>query len=230
MIKLVSVSKEFGAGDARCRALSDVSLDIPLGEATALTGPSGSGKTTLLSLLGCLSRPTSGRIFLEAREISGLPEPHLSRLRRERFGFLFQQSCLIPGLTARENVMLPAYPAGEPRAVLAERAHGLLAGLGVGGRALARANLLSGGEQQRVALARALINRPDILLADEPTAHLDEGDTGRLLELLSSLRARGLTLVVATHDPAVFASPLFSRRAGLRDGKLAPVTDIPLAP
>jgi putative ABC transport system ATP-binding protein len=223
LISLLSVSKEFGAGDARCRALADVSLDIALGEATALTGPSGSGKTTLLSLVGCLARSTSGRILLEGREISGLPEPHLSRLRRERFGFLFQQSCLIPGLTALENVMLPAYPAGEPRGVLAERARSLLAELGVGEKAPTRANRLSGGEQQRVALARALVNRPDVLLADEPTAHLDEGDTDRLLELLSSLRGRGLTLVVATHDPAVFASPIFSRRVELRDGRVARV-------
>ena len=189
MIELVAVSKTFNAGQVNeYRAVREVSLALEPGRVTALRGPSGSGKTTLLGLIGGLTRPTSGRVRLDGRDISALPERFLTRLRRATFGFVFQQFQLIRGLSALENVMLPATPTGRPYAQVRRHALDLLEGFGLGGRAEAKAQWLSGGEAQRVAIARALINDPAIILADEPTSHLDSTLSTQILAILADLR------------------------------------------
>jgi putative ABC transport system ATP-binding protein len=221
MIELLAVSKTYNAGRAnQCSAVREVSMAIEPGRVTALRGPSGSGKTTLLGLIGGLTRPTSGRVRLDGRDISALPERFLSELRRATFGFVFQQFQLIRGLSALDNVMLPATPTGRPYARVRRQAQELLHGLGLGGRGATPAQWLSGGEAQRVAIARALINDPRVILADEPTAHLDSELSRQILAILADLRAQGRTVVVASHDPLVFEAGLVERVIDLRDGRV----------
>lgn len=221
MIELVSVSKTFNAGQPNAyRAVRDVDLAIEAGRVTALRGPSGSGKTTLLSLIGGMTRPSSGRVRLDGRDISALSERFLTQLRRARFGFVFQQFQLIRGLSVLENVMLPATPMGLPHRRVRARALDLLAQLGLSGRAGTRAQWLSGGEAQRVAIARALINDPPVLIADEPTAHLDSALSGQILDILGALRRQGRTLILSSHDPLVFESGLVERIVEVRDGRV----------
>lgn len=221
MIELVSVSKTFNAGQPNAyRAVRDVGLAIEAGRVTALRGPSGSGKTTLLSLIGGMTRPSSGRVRLDGRDISALSERFLTQLRRARFGFVFQQFQLIRGLSVLENVMLPATPMGLPHRRVRARALDLLAQLGLAGRADTRAQWLSGGEAQRVAIARALINDPPVLIADEPTAHLDSALSGQILDILGALRRQGRTLILSSHDPLVFESGLVERIVEVRDGRV----------
>lgn len=221
MIELDNVSKIYNAGKVNAyAAVREVSLAIEAGRITALRGPSGSGKTTLLGLIGGLTRPSSGRVRLEGRDISALPERFLTELRRATFGFVFQQFQLIRGLSVLENVMLPATPTGRPHAQVRARAMQLLAGFGLGERADARAQWLSGGEAQRVAIARALINAPRVLLADEPTAHLDSVLSRQILGILADLRSDGCTVIVSSHDPLVFESGIVQRVVDLRDGRV----------
>lgn len=201
-------------------AVDGVSLSIVAGEVTVLRGPSGSGKSSLLALLGGMARPTSGRIHLEGRELTSLPERFLTEVRRRTFGFVFQQFHLVRGLTVLENVMLPATPLGVPRAELARRATALLERLAIGHRARARADWLSGGEAQRVAIARALINDPRVIIADEPTAHLDSRLSMELLEIVAGLKADGRTVIVASHDPLVYLAGVVDRTVSLRDGRV----------
>jgi len=233
MIRLADVKKVFNAGAPNeYTALDGVSLEIPDGALTVLKGPSGSGKTTLLSLIGCMARPTAGRIFLtgidvewmEDRagtvEVSGLPERFLTFVRRRSFGFVFQQFHLIRGLSALENVLMPALPTGDPRGATEERARALLERFGVARRAATIVDLLSGGELQRIAIARALINDPRVIIADEPTAHLDTALSRDFMELALSLRQDGRTVVLASHDPVVFAAEGVDTVVELRDGRV----------
>jgi putative ABC transport system ATP-binding protein len=201
-------------------AVKGVSLSIEAGRVTVLRGPSGSGKTSLLALLGAMARPTSGRIFLGGRELTSLPERFLTEVRRRTFGFVFQQFHLVRGLTARDNVMLPAFPLGGPRAALERRAQALLERLGVAHRATARADWLSGGEAQRVAIARALVNDPQVIIADEPTANLDSVLSTAFMEIVASLRAEGRTILIASHDPLVHDAAVVDRVVSLRDGRV----------
>ena len=197
-------------------AVDDVSFSVLPGEWVALMGPSGSGKSTLLHLLACLDRPTSGSIVIDGEEVSNLPEPQRVRIRREKVGIVFQQFHLIPYLTALENVMLAQHfhsIADEPEA------QGILARVGLADRADHRPSQLSGGEQQRVCVARALVNRPRVLLADEPTGNLDEKSERQVLQLFSELHEEKTTLVLVTHDPSVGA--LADRRIALEHGRLA---------
>ena len=174
MIQVMDVRKVFNTGKpSEFVAIDGVSLHIDFGKVTVLKGPSGSGKTTLLSILGCMARPTSGRILLRDREITSLPERFLTEIRCRTFGFVFQNFNLIRGITTIENVMIPAYPSGEKHARLKERALHLLETFDLARKAGARVEWLSGGEAQRVTIARALINNPEVVIADEPTAHLD---------------------------------------------------------
>lgn len=222
MIDLIDVHKAFDEGRAsEVQALRGVRLTLAPG-VTVLRGPSGSGKTTLLAVAGCLARPTSGRVHVERADVTRMPEPLLARLRRATFGVVFQHFNLIRGLSVLENVMLPAYPDGEPPRALAARALDLLARLEVGHLARRRPERLSGGEAQRVAIARALVNGPRVVLADEPTAHLDSERARGLLEVFADLKAAGTSLVVGSHDPLVTEASVVDRVVELRDGRVVP--------
>lgn len=222
MIELEDVRKAFNQGRPNeLWAVRGVSLSLPLKGLHVFKGPSGSGKTTLLAMIGCLSRPTSGRIRLDGRLISNLPERFMTEVRRATFGFVFQQFNLIRGLSVLDNVMLPAYPlAPEPRE-LRRRALALLERFGIAARAGHKAEWLSGGEAQRAAVCRAMLNDPRILIADEPTANLDSQRSLELLAVLGELVEMGKTVLVSSHDPLVFESAGVSRVVELHDGRLA---------
>jgi putative ABC transport system ATP-binding protein len=221
MIRLQNIRKVFNAGKPNeFVAIQGVNLTIGSHEATVLKGPSGSGKTTLLSILGCLARPTSGRIMLKEREITSLPERFLTEIRRETFGFMFQQFNLIKGITALENVMIPAYPYGEKHASLKKRAMDLLGLLNLADKAFLKVEWLSGGEAQRTTIARALINNPAIIIADEPTAHLDTRLSGELMEIIRQFKKEGKTILIASHDPLVYESEVVDKVIDLRDGRI----------
>lgn len=221
MIELTGVRKVYNQGrENEFQALNGVELSIEERRVTVLYGPSGSGKTTLLTIVGCLARPTAGRVRLRGRDISGLPERFLTAIRRETFGFIFQQFNLIRGLSAVENVMLPAYPLGGDWRRLRQRAESLLELLRLSHRRDARVEWLSGGEQQRVAIARALINDPEVIIADEPTANLDTALSHEFLEVLETLFRQGRTILLTSHDPLVVESPLVHRVVKLRDGRI----------
>lgn len=221
-IELQDVRKAFNQGRPNeFWAIQGVSLDIEPNRVTCLKGASGSGKTTLLSIIGCLSRPTSGRVLLEGQMLSGLPERFLTDIRRHTFGFIFQRFNLIQGLSVLENVMLPAYPLGLPHADLKARAQRLLTQFQLAGKAPNPVEWLSGGEAQRVAICRALINDPQVLIADEPTANLDSRLSRELMELIGQLRDAGKTILITSHDAEVYASPVVDRVVAMRDGRLA---------
>jgi putative ABC transport system ATP-binding protein len=203
-------------------ALRGVDLALEEGELVAVMGPSGSGKSTLLHLLGGLDRPTAGRVLLEGERIDDRSEAALALMRRRRVGFVFQFFNLIGNLTVGENVELPALLAGASPREARSRREELLAELGVAGRARAVPAQLSGGEQQRVAIARALVNRPAVLLADEPTGNLDSGTARDVLELLRLARDRGQTILLVTHDARVAAAA--DRVVTMRDGLLVDET------
>ena len=221
MIQLMDVRKVFNMGKPNeFVAIDGVSLQIDFEKVTVLKGPSGSGKTTLLSILGCMARPTSGRIMLGEREITSLPERFLTEIRCRTFGFVFQQFNLIRGITAIENVMIPAYPSGEKYARLKERAMHLLEALDLGRKATAKVEWLSGGEAQRVTIARALINEPSVIIADEPTAHLDTGLSDEFMKIAGRLKAEGKTILIASHDPIVHEAAIVDSVVDMRDGKI----------
>jgi len=234
MIELQRVSKIFNQGrHNEFTAVREVSAVIATGKATVLKGPSGSGKTTLLSIAGCMGRPTSGRIWLrEMRlppglgnsneaELSSLPERFLAEIRRSMFGFIFQQFNLIKGISALENVLLPAYPVSTDMAGLKKRGIELLSSLGMERQANSRVEWLSGGEAQRVAIARALINDPQVIIADEPTAHLDTALSKEFMETVGRFREQGRSVIIASHDPIVFNSPFVDAVIEMRDGALS---------
>ena len=221
MIRLVEISKVYNAGRTNAFvAVDTVTLTIAARTVTALQGPSGSGKTTLLSLAGCMARPTSGRIFLGERELTSLPERFLTDIRRRTFGFVFQQFNLIKGITVLENVMLPAYPTGERHGAVRARALELLDRLGLADKGPARVEWLSGGEAQRTAIARALINTPAVLIADEPTAHLDTALSREFMEIMGQLKDQGTSILIASHDPLVRDAAVIDRIVEMRDGRL----------
>ena len=221
MIALTDVRKVFNQGQPNeFTAVDGVSLAVAPGKVTVFTGPSGSGKTTLLSLIGCMARPTSGRIHLGEREITSLPERFLTEIRRNTFGFIFQQFHLIKGVSALENVMIPAYPLGERLPVLKRRAAETLELFGLGGKAASRVEWLSGGEAQRVAIARALINQPSVVVADEPTAHLDTAMSREFMAIVDRLKEAGKTVLIASHDPVVYQDDVVDATVNVRDGKV----------
>jgi len=200
-------------------AVSGVSLEIEAGEAVVLQGPSGSGKTSLLSMIGCMSRPTSGRVIVAGEEVSRLPEHFLTLVRRRTFGFIFQHYHLITDLSVQENILLPLYPEPIGSAQMQARLQAVLADVELSAVAHRRVAHLSGGQQQRVAIARALVNQPRVLIADEPTAHLDSRLSMELLERFAALKQAGMTLVIATHDPLVYGHPLVNRVVTMHDGR-----------
>jgi putative ABC transport system ATP-binding protein len=221
MIELKDICKVFNQGQPNeFSAIQGVSLELEPQKVTVFKGPSGSGKTTLLSLIGCMARPTSGRIFLNGREITSLPERFLTAIRRKTFGFIFQQLNLVKGITVLDNILLPAYPCGERYAVLKKRALHLLDLLNIPQKAESKIEWLSGGEAQRVAVARALMNAPSVIIADEPTAHLDSKLSLELVEILGHLKEDEKTVLIASHDPLVYESGIVDRVVHFRDGKI----------
>lgn len=222
MIRLDQVSKVFNQDrHNEVWAVRDLSLELETRGITVFKGPSGSGKTSLLAMIGCLSRPSQGRIHLDDRLLSNLPERFMTAVRRATFGFIFQRFNLIRGLTVLENVMLPAYPLAPPPEALRDKAMALLRQFRLSERAHNKAEWLSGGEAQRTAICRALINDPRILIADEPTANLDSLLSRELLALIGELADQGRGVLISSHDPLVFDHARVSRVVELRDGRLA---------
>jgi len=221
MIELKQITKTYNAGRANeFTAIADIELDIADNTVSAFVGPSGSGKTTLLSVIGCMARPTAGRIFVSGQETTSLPEKFLAQIRRSTYGFVFQDHNLIKGISVLENTMLPAYPLGEKYKTLRERAMALLDRLKIGNKATRRIGELSGGERQRAAIARALINDPVIVIADEPTAHLDTALSAEFLDIAADLVADGKTVLIASHDPLVFEASIIDRVIEMCDGQI----------
>lgn len=221
MIRINDVTKTYTSGKTGIhKAVDNVTLEVAHGQITVLKGPSGSGKTTLLSLIGCMARPTTGRIFFGEKEITSLPERFLTDLRRKQVGFVFQDYNLIKGITVLENVTLPTLPLGDPIGPVRRKALDVLAMMEMEGLAAMPVQHLSGGEQQRVAIARALINQPRLIIADEPTAHLDTVLSEQVMALLGRLKEKGQTVLIASHDPLVFNHALVGRVVALHDGRI----------
>jgi putative ABC transport system ATP-binding protein len=222
MISLQSVSKLYNEGRPNeVQALRDIDLEIAPRAVTVFKGPSGSGKTTLLSIVGCMARPSTGRVFVDGQMVSGLPEKFLTEQRRTTFGFVFQRFNLIRGLSVLENVMLPAVPLGPDHAALKRRALDRLEQLGLGAKADMKVEYLSGGETQRAAIARALINDARILIADEPTANLDTELTHRFLEIVAALRDEGRTVIMTSHDPRIWEADMVNAVIEMQDGRIS---------
>ena len=203
LIQLRGIEKKYRVGDQDIYALRNIDLDIPKGEFLALMGPSGSGKSTLMNVLGCLDTPTKGSYVLNGTEVGQLNDQALSAIRNKEIGFVFQTFNLLPRLTALENVALPLVYAGIGKKERLERARQALEEVGLGNRVTHRPNELSGGQRQRVAIARALVNKPSLLLADEPTGNLDSKTTAEIMELIDEIHRKGNTIIVVTHEEEI---------------------------
>ena len=217
LVRLRGVSRSFGA-DVPVRALRGVDFEVARAERVSVVGASGSGKTTLLNIIGCLDRPTAGRYWLDGVDVSELTDRGRAGLRSREIGFVFQSFHLLSYRTVLENVMLAEVYGGRDRAGRVDRARDALKAVDIEDRADALPTRLSGGERQRVAIARAIVNRPRMLLCDEPTGNLDSATTATILALLGGLYASGLTIVVITHDPGV--ADWSERRVRMVDGQL----------
>jgi putative ABC transport system ATP-binding protein len=199
------ITKNYRLAEMEVPILKGIDLNVEEGEYVAIMGMSGSGKSTLMNIIGCLDRPSSGDYILEGRNLTTLTNDELAYIRNQRLGFVFQQFNLLPRATALENVMLPMIYAGIPKSQRRRRAEEVLTRVGLGERLSNRPNQLSGGQQQRVAIARALVNRPAILLADEPTGALDTQTSEEVMGLLTDLNRQGITIAIVTHEPDVAA-------------------------
>ena len=215
--ELRGISKIYGSGDLEVKALDQLNLTVREGDYLAVMGASGSGKSTAMNILGCLDRPTSGTYRLNGTAVEQLDDDALADVRNRSLGFVFQQFHLLGHASAMENVMLPMIYAGVPREERIERAQSALRRVGLAQRLENKPNQLSGGQQQRVAIARAIINRPSLLLADEPTGALDSSTTAEVLELFDELHQQGITLVMVTHEDDVAARA--QRIARFQDGR-----------
>jgi len=219
LIETRQVSKYFRKGAETIRAVEGISIRIQRGDFIAIQGSSGSGKSTLLHLLGALDWPTQGQVLFDGQDISKMNDRFLSRLRRERIGFIFQAFNLIPDLNVLQNVALPLQYARVEKQAREERARRAIEIVGMTHRLTHFPSELSGGEEQRVTIARALVNQPQVILADEPTGNLDAANRDHLLELFANLHAAGQTFVVVTHDPIVAQAA--SQQWKMQDGRLA---------
>ena len=218
LIEARDLHKHYLVGGQTVRALDGVSLDIDAGEFVAIMGASGSGKSTLMNIIGCLDRPTAGQLRLAGESVESLAPDRLAALRNRSIGFVFQQFNLLPRTSALENVELPMVYAGVKAAERRERARSALAQVGLSERLAHTPAELSGGQQQRVAIARALVNRPRVILADEPTGALDTATSDEIMRLLAHLNAEGITVVLVTHEQEVAAWA--RRRIVFRDGRI----------
>jgi len=226
MIELKGIYKVYDMGEVEVAALDGIDFRMRRGEFVSVVGASGSGKSTLLHILGCLDTATSGSYLLEGQEVTRLPDRELSRIRNRHFGFIFQAYNLLPDMTALENVEQTLVYAGVAPRERRERAARALEQVGLGDRLRHLPSQLSGGQQQRVAIARALINEPTLLLADEPTGNLSSEAGDAILEIITSLHERGMSIVMVTHDPRI--ARVAERQVVMQDGKLvqdAPVTE-----
>ncbi|MBD2435583.1 ABC transporter ATP-binding protein [Nostoc sp. FACHB-110] len=205
MIWMQEITKLYRLGEITLPVLRGIDLAIEEGEYIAIMGPSGSGKSTLMNLLGCLDRPTSGNYILEGRNLTTLDNGKLAHIRNQRIGFVFQQFNLLPRSTALENVMLPMIYANIPKQKRRQQAIQALTRVGLGEHMFHRPSQLSGGQQQRVAIARALVNRPALVLADEPTGALDTKTSQEVIDLLTELNQQRITIIIVTHSPEVAA-------------------------
>ena len=218
LIELQGIERRFTLGDSVVHALRGIDISIEAGEYVAVIGPSGSGKSTLLNLLGLLDRADTGSYHLTGRDTTGLSPDEAAALRSREIGFVFQSFHLVPRLTAAENIALPMVLAGIPLAERRRRGEAALANFGLADRADHRPNQLSGGQRQRVAIARATVMQPAVLLADEPTGNLDRHTGQEVTQLLESLNASGVTLIVVTHDPTM--AERARRQIRMEDGRV----------
>ncbi|MBR8837604.1 MAG: ABC transporter ATP-binding protein [Stigonema ocellatum SAG 48.90 = DSM 106950] len=218
MIRLENIFKIYGSGETEVRALNDINLIVEQGEYCSIMGPSGSGKSTAMNIIGCLDRPTSGHYYLDNVDVAQMDDAQLAHIRNKKLGFVFQQFHLLQQLTALENVMLPMVYASVKATERQERAVEALQRVGLGKRLNNKPNQLSGGQQQRVAIARAIVNRPVLLLADEPTGALDSRTTQEVLDIFGELNASGITVVMVTHEPDVARQT--QRIVWFRDGEV----------
>ncbi len=217
-VQAIGVSRIYGTGGAEVHALNDVSLEFPRGQFTAVMGASGSGKSTLMHILAGLDRPTKGKVFIDGTDITNMGDRELTRLRRDKVGFVFQAFNLLPMLTAGENITLPLSIAG--RKADSDQLRALVDSVGLADRLSHRPSELSGGQQQRVAVARSLVSEPAVIFADEPTGNLDSRSSAEVLDLLrSSVDDYGRTVVMVTHDAGAAANA--DRVVFLRDGEVA---------
>ena len=222
--RVENVTRSFKTGKLETQALRGVNLTIEGGEFTALVGPSGSGKTTLLQLIGCLDQPTTGKVYINGKDVSRLNRNQRADMRRGTIGFIFQFFALIPTLSAAENIELPMLLAGTKPDERSARVKWLLEAVDLAERSHHRPDQLSGGQQQRVAIARALATKPALILADEPTANLDTTNGKQVMDIMTRLNQEtGVTFVFATHDPRVIS---YARRTvNLRDGVIVPADE-----
>jgi putative ABC transport system ATP-binding protein len=223
VIRTEKLSKIFHQGQSNeIKAVNQVNIEVQRGECILLKGPSGSGKSTLLAMLACLSRPTEGAYYCMGEQVSRWSEKFLTRFRQQHIGVVFQHFNLIKGLSASDNIGLPLVPYGLSQTDIQRRIAEVANLAGISHRLHALSEQLSGGEQQRVAIARALAGRPELLFADEPTAHLDRANAEQILSVFELLKQQGKTLVITSHDPLLMSHPMVSRSISLRDGEVLP--------
>jgi putative ABC transport system ATP-binding protein len=218
IIRIEGLTKHYRIGDEVIKALNGVDLSIRKNEYVALMGPSGSGKSTIMNIIGCLDTPTSGSYFLNGPDVAQLSDNELAEIRNKEIGFVFQTFNLLPRYSALDNVALPLVYAGIPKEERQERAKQALISVGLGDRLHHKHNELSGGQRQRVAVARALVNRPSIILADEPTGNLDTKTSHEIMGLFDDIHAAGNTIVIVTHEEDI--ARMARRIVRMRDGKV----------
>jgi len=218
IIKIKNIVKNYYVGTVVVRALRSITMDINKNEYVAIMGPSGSGKSTLMNLIGCLDTPTSGKYILNGKDVSKLDDNYLAEIRNKEIGFIFQTFNLLPRYTALENVILPLVYAGISKGERQDRANYVLDSVGLGDRVTHKPNELSGGERQRVAIARAMVNKPSIILADEPTGNLDSKTSLDIMNLMDEIHDRGNTIIVVTHEE--FIAKHARRVIRLMDGQI----------
>jgi putative ABC transport system ATP-binding protein len=221
LIELESVTKIYNQGQVNeVVALDNVSLNIDDNSMVCLRGASGCGKSTLLSVVGCVFQPTNGRVTIAGKQLSRLPDRFLTLHRRRFIGFIFQNFNILTSLTVRENIVLPLVPLGIAPARMRERSDELMKQFGISHRQNFPAGQVSGGELQRVAIARALVNDPPLILADEPTAHLDSRLSVEFMRFMADLKKKGKTIIITSHDPMVAEHPAIDQVIDMKDGRI----------